>query len=254
MNKNKIYKILFFATSFSTYLFGYGENNVSSTYQQTYMDNYEAQQKINEDQQRKYEAQKNYLDLTGKGWKIRSTLNDDRNIQEELNQLTLLKSKSKPLIKPMVDMDSLNIHSMFPLVLLLPNGVNITNAYCFPATARPNFQFNRIDVLPSAELLTTTLMITYIQNNEIKTMNILLTKIKNVKNNLLYREIRYVEDNYLTPEEVLTRYYDAHGKYPKANSMIQIGRNNYQFIKDNINGSITIDGVNGRFLMRINGN
>ena len=143
------------------------------------------------------------------------------------------------------------MHTQYPLVVMLPKHVNITNAYCYPPTVKPIYQFNRIDLIPSNELLETTLVISYIDEGyEPKTMTIRISKIKNNTGTLLQREVRYVKSDLLDIEEVLTKYYTAYNKYPTDNSMIRIGQHTYTFIEDIVNGTLRIDKT--RFLMRAN--
>lgn len=215
--------------------------------------NYDPDSYSQESENKNYELYtpvKEYLDLANKDYEIRSVIEDNRHIQEEFKSLNLNKVSSTVQIKNITNMDHLVMHTEYPLIVMLPRYTNITNAYCYPPTVKPIYQFNRIDLIPSDELLKTSLVISYIDNNEPKTMSILLSKIKNNTGTLLQREVRYIKSDILDIEEVLTRYYTSYNKYPSNNSMIRIGRNVYTFIEDKINGTLRID--NSKFLMKIN--
>jgi hypothetical protein len=142
------------------------------------------------------------------------------------------------------------MHTQYPLVVMLPKHVNITNAYCYPPTVKPIYQFNRVDLIPSDELLKTSLVISYIDENQPKTMTILISKIQNNTGTILEREVQYIKSDILKIEEVLTLYFKAYNKYPTDNSMIRIGRNSYTFIEDRVNGTLRID--DGNYLMKVN--
>ena len=241
MNMFRAYCILFLGVTFS-----YAESRVAN-------ENYDPDSYSQESENKNYELYtptKEYLDLANKDEAIRSVIEDNRHIQEEFKELNLNKVSTSVKIKNITNMDHLVMHTEYPLIIMLPLHINITNAYCYPPTVKPIYQFNRIDLIPSDELLKTSLVISYIEGSEPKTMTILLSKIKNNTGTLLQREIRYIKRNILGIEDVLTRYYTAYNKYPSNNSIIRIGRNVYTFIEDRINGTLRID--NSKFLMKIN--
>jgi hypothetical protein len=226
--------------------FTYAESRVAN-------ENYDPSSYSQENENKNYELYtptKEYLDLANKDNAIRSVIEDNRHIQEEFKELNLNKVSSSVKIKNIMNMDHLVMHTEYPLIIMLPLHTNITNAYCYPPTVKPIYQFNRIDLIPSDELLKTSLVVSYIDGNEPKTMTILLSKIKNNTGTLLQREVRYIKRDILGIEDVLTRYYTAYNKYPSNNSMIRIGRNVYTFIEDRINGTLRID--DSKFLMKIN--
>ena len=241
MNIFRVYCILFLGVTLS-----YAESRVAN-------ENYDPASYSQESENKNYELYtptKEYLDLANKDEAIRGVIEDNRHIQEEFKELNLNKVSSSVKIKDIRNMDHVVMHTEYPLIIMLPLHTNITNAYCYPPTVKPIYQFNRIDLIPSDELLKTSLVISYIDGHEPKTMTILLSKIKNNTGTLLQREIRYIKRNILGIEDVLTRYYTAYNKYPSNNSMIRIGGNVYTFIEDRINGTLRID--NKKFLMKIN--
>ncbi|HIP11103.1 MAG TPA: hypothetical protein EYG73_00155 [Arcobacter sp.] len=241
MNISRAYYIFCLGVTFT-----YAEPRVAN-------ENYDPSSYSQENENKNYELYtptKEYLDLANKDNAIRSVIEDNRHIQEEFKALNLNKVSSSVKIKNIMNMDHLVMHTEYPLIIMLPLNTNITNAYCYPPTVKPIYQFNRIDLIPSDELLKTSLVVSYIDGNEPKMMTILLSKIKNNTGTLLQREVRYIKRNILGIEDVLTRYYTAYNKYPINNSMIRIGRNVYTFIEDRINGTLRID--NSKFLMKIN--
>ena len=197
-----------------------------------------------------YEPIKEYLEMSNKSFMIRDVIKRDRYIQEEIKELHLNHVNNEVQIKNLKNMDSLVMHSEYPLVVMLPLGSKVMNAYCFPNTVKPFHQFNRIDLIPSDELLKTTLVISYIDGEEPKTMTILISKIQNNTGTLLQREVRYVKSDILDIEEVLTKFYTANMEYPTHNSMIRIGQHSYVFIEDKINGTLRIG--NTKFIMNVN--
>ncbi len=197
-----------------------------------------------------YSPIKEYLDLANQEEIIRDVIEDNRHIEEEMKELNLNRVSNTVQIKNIMNMDHLVMHTQYPLIVMLPKNTNITNAYCYPPTVKPIYQFNRVDLIPSDNLLKTTLVISYIDGNEPKTMSILLSKIRNNTGTILQREVRYIKSDILDIEEVLTYYFNAYNRYPQNNSMIRIGRNVYRFIEDRVNGVLRID--NRKFLMKVN--
>lgn len=198
----------------------------------------------------RYEQTKEYLEMSNNSFMIRDVIKRDRYIQEEIKSLHLNHVNNEVQIKNLKNMDHLLMHPEYPLVVMLPLGSKVMNAYCFPDTVKPFYQFNRIDLIPSDELLKTTLVISYIDGEEPKTMTILISKIQNNSGTLLQREVRYVKSEILDIEEVLTKYYTANMKYPTDNSIIRIGQHSYVFIEDKINGTLRIGDT--KFIMNVN--
>jgi hypothetical protein len=216
-------------------------------------ENYDPDSYSQERENKNYETYKpiqEYLDLSHKEHTIREVIEKNRHIQEEFKELNLNRVSTTVKVKNIMNMDHLVMHTQYPLVVMLPKHVNITNAYCYPPTVKPIYQFNRVDLIPSDELLKTSLVISYIDENQPKTMTILISKIQNNTGTILEREVQYIKSDILKIEEVLTLYFKAYNKYPTDNSMIRIGRNSYTFIEDRVNGTLRID--DGNYLMKVN--
>ena len=184
------------------------------------------------------DATKNYLDLADKRGEIRKVIANDRKIKSTLKEMDNLIISHYPQNKKMSDIDSIIMSTNLPQVLILPNSATITDSYAFPNTLQVIHQLNRVDIIPSAGLDKSTVVITYVEGNSIKTFTILVNKAINNKKSFIYPTIAYAYENVLDVQTVLKRFHDLHHHYPRNGSMIRIDGTAYIFYKDRINGYI----------------
>lgn len=184
------------------------------------------------------EATKSYLDLAKKRGRIQKVITDDRRIKETLKEMDNLVISHYSQKKKMSDIDSIIMSPNIPQVLMLPNSATITSSYAFPNTLKVTHQLNRVDIVPSSGFDKSTVVVTYVEGNNIKTFTLLVTKAKNNKKSFIYPTIVYAYENVLDVQTLLKRFYDLHHHYPRNGSMIRIDGTEYIFYKDRINGYI----------------
>ncbi|MCK9476229.1 MAG: hypothetical protein M0R46_09930 [Candidatus Muirbacterium halophilum] len=196
-----------------------------------------------------YLLAEDYLKFYNNRKKINSVINKDREIQETFNEIKNLKIANFTKQLKMNDINEILMHPSYPQTILLPKSATITNAYAYPPTVQPNFQYNRIDVIPNNALLRSNLVVTYLEGDQIKSSTFLITKTPNNRHSIIYPIIAYSYPAILNTNDVIQRYYEAYKKMPTHRSMININNTIYTFFKDNINGNIKIGETN--FIMKV---
>lgn len=188
-----------------------------------------------------------YLHLYEKRDKIEKVIYKDRRIMDAFNEQDNLIVSMYKQNKNMRDMDSITMTSSTPQILLLPDSVTITNAYAFPNTINITFQHNRLDLIASAGLTKSTVVVTYLEGNNIKVFTLNVKKPLNIKKSFIYPLIAYKYNETLSPMEVIERYNEVYRRDPKHGSLIKINGTTYIFYKDRVNGYINF----GRGLYRM---
>lgn len=193
---------------------------------------------------------KDYLKFYKKRKNIPKIINQDRVIKEYFLELPNLKVANFNKKFKMRDINQINMHPNYPQTIILPTSATVTNVYTYPPTVQPNAQFNRIDIVPSNDLLKTTMIVTYLEGNSIKNTTFLISKVSNNRHSLIYPIITYAYPTLLDSQRIVSIYYDSYGKMPRNKSTINIGGNIYTFVKDNINGYVKIG--NDNYIVRAN--
>jgi len=179
-----------------------------------------------------------YLKLGNRKYLIKKVIRKNREIRNTLKEMDNLIISQYVKNEKMQDMDSINMSSNLPQIIMLPPSATITDVYVYPDTLRAHYQFNRVDLEPSSAFEKTSVVITYVEGNIIKVFNLFVNKAQNDKKTWIYPTIAYEYEEVLSVSTVLKRFHELHKHYPRHGSMIQINRTQYIFYKDKINGYI----------------
>lgn len=175
------------------------------------------------------------------------------DLAKDFKQNEDVKNSDSVKTRPLRDIDTIYLHKSKTLTLIFPKNVRIYEAYTFPkGQVETKDSFNSIDIIPTENLVSTTLSISYSLNNarEIKKMKINIHNYIHFKskNNYHYSIIKYItppKDAVKNSQDILNAYFKLYKNFPTKSTKFTIGIHTYYFMEDEINGKLRIN--NKRF-------
>jgi hypothetical protein len=175
----------------------------------------------------------------------------DKTIQEHLDKFDGAILNYKPVIRPMMTNDEIQVHPYFSTTILLPVGANISYAdiSITPEILKAEQNTVLIRIKKDFEIGNLTLIYKIGDTNYV--MNIMLKRYDRSKTDeklsLVYS---YEKINKKNDLEVINAFVKTNGKYPnKAINYIWLDGITYRIILDNKNGNVMIN--NKKYLVDI---
>lgn len=182
-----------------------------------------------------------YLNL--KEEEIEDIRNKNDNIQQAFDGFSQKEINYKPVIRPIVSMDSISLHPYFTFSLLLPAGSVISHVDSSQAMAVLKFENNAVMIRPNSDFKVANFTILYKLGEKNHILNILATLYKKNeeldKLNLVYsyENVQKIDDL-----KVIEAYIRENNGMPKQKySYIQIDDISYRIVEDNEYGNIFIN-------------
>lgn len=181
-----------------------------------------------------------YLNLQAED--IEKVRNKDEKIKEAFDGFSQKEINYKPVIRPIVSMDSISLHPYFTFSLLLPAGSIISHIDSSQAMAVLKFENNAVMIRPNSNFKVANITILYKLKDKNHILNILATLYKKNeeldKLNLVYS---YEDTPKLDDLEVIEAYARENNGLPKQKySYIQINDVSYRIVEDDEYGNVFI--------------
>lgn len=197
----------------------------------------------------KVKKDKSYLDLYKEQNLINNLYKKEIVIKRELKHLNNISINKNILPRVLKNIDIVYIHQEYPTTLIYPDGFLILNAPSFPkGNILTVLNKNTIEILPTKDFISGSITVTYVDNiNQSFTQKIFARKYyqNNDTNSILNTIIAY-NDKKLSDKQVMDAFYKLNNYYPSKTSLFQINGVGYMILKDNINGTYTINNIRFR--------
>lgn len=189
------------------------------------------------------DLKENEFFLNLKEEEIEDIRNKNDNIQQAFDGFSQKEINYKPVIRPIVSMDSISLHPYFTFSLLLPAGSVISHVDSSQAMAVLKFENNAVMIRPNSDFKVANFTILYKLGEKNHILNILATLYKKNeeldKLNLVYsyENVQKIDDL-----KVIEAYIRENNGMPKQKySYIQIDDISYRIVEDNEYGNIFIN-------------
>ena len=190
-----------------------------------------------------------YLNINPKD--IKKLQKKDKVIQEHLDKFDGAILNYKPVIRPIMTNDEIQVHPYFSTTILLPVGANISYPDISIEPAILKAEQNTVIIRMKKDFEIGNLTLLYKIDNVNYVMNIMLKRYERSKTDeklsLVYSYQKLNQKNDL---EVINAFVKTNGKYPsKAINYIWLDGITYRIILDNKNGNLMIN--NKKYLVDI---
>jgi hypothetical protein len=181
-----------------------------------------------------------YLDIDPN--EIKNVQQKDKEIRETFDRFDDKLVNYKPVIRPIMSMDTIYVHPYVATTLLLPAGSEISHVDTSIALATLKWQQNTIIFRPNSNFETSTLTIIYSLDNKNYVLSVVAKRYEKGEDEKLNIIYSYRDVKTLDALEVVDIFAKVYGYLPNDDyNYIYVDDILYRIIKDEKFGTVMID-------------